>query len=160
MGKGVIEEGPEVLPEYFRRDGLYYGTDDTPRDLREHARPTVFRPAFCQDTKKLSYEVRNAVALGRSLRGNLLAMAFLLDAFGGRQVQSLLIRVALSMAKGQSVVIVTTMIGGADPRDPRESLRTFIGRGFDIQFLDVTRLPYSLYIDDFPAVHSLHTLVV
>src|SRR5260370_11686189 len=115
MGKGVIEEGPEVLPEYFRRDRLYYGTDDTHRDLREHARTTVFRPAFCQDTKKISYEVRNAFALGRSLPGNLLAMAFLLDAFGGRQVQSLLIRVALSLAKGQSVVIVTTMIRGVSP---------------------------------------------
>jgi hypothetical protein len=155
FGRALIERKYDLLPGAFRRSRLHLSASEGCRQLVAEARPARFDAPHPQARGKVSFEVRDAFALGAPLPCDALCAFFLLDAFGEEQMESLLVRLAQSVANGQILVLATSAVAmRTGERDPRKILTILSACGFDAEFVDFVRIPYSFSAHDFATVTS------
>jgi hypothetical protein len=149
-GKLLLNNRGSELPSSFRQDRTLIRVDDDHRRFVETHISSQFllpknrRPAI------LDLRVENAFAL-RDLTEEVVCAPYLLDAFSLTRALTLLTNLCLALDPAQSLfAIVTLSTAAARPhgRCLSDIHGTMLALGFEIEFLDVTRLPYSFSRQD------------
>jgi hypothetical protein len=167
FGRAFIEARYSELPELLTRERAFYHVEPRSMQLVRTTKPSRFKPPLTPSDRRhrVRYCVRNAAADSEEpITADLIAVPYLLDVFRGDQCMSILRRIGRRMRVGQKIVVLVTCVpdgrAGAG-RDPSLILDVLRGLGFEIQFLDLTMMPYSFSYHSYTRVlTNWNTLVV
>jgi hypothetical protein len=161
LGRLLQTENEGMLPSVWRLERLFYKVDRSANTLQSWTQPFKRRLPRCGTPDKLRYEVRNAFAFIDPIQEQMLCAAYLLDMFGGRQMGSLVIRLCQQLAVDQQLTLLVTLRFHPElGRDPQAIARCVTACGLEIEFLDITRLPYTFAYHNFGSYRMEYNTLV
>jgi hypothetical protein len=144
IGRMLIQREYHKLPALFHVPRLFYNVSSDFSAVSAKSLSAKFQPPSGVAGKNIQYEVRDAFALINPVPAELVCAPYLLDMFAGDHLKTLLIRMGQSMEVGQQLLIISTLLfHTVGERNPQEIVQTLKASGFEIDYLDITRLPYT-----------------
>jgi len=150
LGRMFIRQEYHKLPALFRLDRLFYDVVSGANEVSARMLPPKFRPSGSSARNKIRYGVKDAFAMINPAPAKVICVPYLLDLFMGEQLRTLLIRICQWLEIGQELVIITTLLfRPAEERNPQDIVQVMKACGFEVDYLDITQLPYSFSYDNY-----------